>query len=88
MFNIREDELAEIKVGAELKAKVPALGVDNVAFTVYWINPRADYATWRSTRQSTGYDVRTFEVRARPVEPMRDLRPGMSVIVDRAARGS
>ena len=88
VFNIREDELAEIKVGTELKAKVPSLGVDNVAFTVYWINPRADYATWRSTRQSTGYDVRTFEVRARPVEPMRDLRPGMSVIVDRAARGA
>ena len=75
-------------MGAELKAKVPALGVDNVAFTVYWINPRADYATWRSTRQSTGYDVRTFEVRARPVESMRDLRPGMSVIVDRVTRGS
>ena len=88
VFNIREDELAEIKVGTELKAKVPALGVDNVAFTVYWINPRADYATWRSTRQSTGYDVRTFEVRARPLEPMHDLRPGMSVIVDRAARGA
>ena len=81
VFNIREDELAEIKVGTELKA-------NNVAFTVYWINPRADYATWRSTRQSTGYDVRTFEVRARPLEPMHDLRPGMSVIVDRAARGA
>ena len=88
VFNIREDELANIKVGTELKAKVPALGADNVAFTVYWINPRADYATWRSTRQSTGYDVRTFEVRARPLEPMRDLRPGMSVIVDRVTRGS
>ena len=88
VFNIREDELANIKVGTELKAKVPALGAVNVAFTVYWINPRADYATWRSTRQSTGYDVRTFEVRARPLEPMRDLRPGMSVIVDRVTRGS
>lgn len=83
VFNIREDELSQIKIGTQLKAKVPALGLNDVSFTVYWINPRADYATWRSTRQSTGYDVRTFEVRARPDTPMLDLRPGMSVIVDR-----
>lgn len=83
VFNIREDELSQIKIGTQLKAKVPALGLNDVSFTVYWINPRADYATWRSTRQSTGYDVRTFEVRARPDTPMQDLRPGMSVIVDR-----
>lgn len=83
VFNIRENELSQIKIGTKLKAKVPALGLTDAAFTVYWINPRADYATWRSTRQSTGYDVRTFEVRARPDVEMRDLRPGMSVIVDR-----
>ena len=83
VFNIREDELSQIKIGTQLKAKVPALGLNDASFTVYWINPRADYATWRSTRQSTGYDVRTFEVRARPDTPMQDLRPGMSVIVDR-----
>lgn len=83
VFNIRENELPAIRVGTQLKAEVPALGLRDVAFTVYWINPRADYATWRSTRQSTGYDVRTFEVRARPNEPMQDLRPGMSVIVER-----
>lgn len=83
VFNIREDELSQIKIGTQLKAKVPALGMNDVVFTVYWINPRADYATWRSTRQSTGYDVRTFEVRARPDTPLQDLRPGMSVIVDR-----
>ena len=88
VFNIRENELSQIKIGTKLKAKVPALGLTDAAFTVYWINPRADYATWRSTRQSTGYDVRTFEVRARPLEQMHDLRPGMSVIVDRAARGA
>lgn len=83
VFNIREDELSQIKIGTQLKAKVPALGMNDVGFTVYWINPRADYATWRSTRQSTGYDVRTFEVRARPDTPLQDLRPGMSVIVER-----
>lgn len=83
VFNIRENELTQIRNGTRLTAQVPALGLTNAAFDVYWISPRADYATWRSTRQSTGYDVRTFEVRARPVEAMPDLRPGMSVIVER-----
>ncbi len=83
VFNIREDELVTIKMGTELHADVPALGLKDSIFKVYWISPRADYATWRSTRQSTGYDVRTFEVRARPADDMPDLRPGMSVIVNR-----
>lgn len=81
-FNIREDELAGITVGSTLKARIPALG-KTADFKVYWMSPRADYATWRSTRQSTGYDVRTFEVRARSAEDLKDLRPGMSVLVDR-----
>ena len=82
-FNIREDELAGITVGATMKADIPALGMKAVDLSVYWISPRADYATWRSTRQSSGYDVRTFEVRARPVKPLEDLRPGMTVLVPR-----
>ncbi len=84
VFNVREDELANLRVGTELMARVPALGRD-VRLRVYWINPRGDYAVWRATRQSSGYDLRTFEVRARPAEPVPDLRPGMTVIVDRSA---
>lgn len=81
-FNVREDELKSLTVGARIEGDVPALG-RKLAFEVYWISPRADYATWRSTRQSTGYDVRTFEVRARPVQSDVHLRPGMSVLVER-----
>ena len=52
---------------------------------VYYISPKGEYATWRATRQSSGYDIKTFEVRARPVQKVDGLRPGMSVLVDRAA---
>lgn len=83
VFNIREDDLPKITKGAVLSAEIPALNAKNVQFKVYFINPRGDYATWRATRQSSGYDLRTFEVRARPVQPISDLRPGMSVIVNR-----
>ena len=83
VFNIREDDMPKITKGAVLSAEIPALNAKNVQFKVYFINPRGDYATWRATRQSSGYDLRTFEVRARPVQPVSDLRPGMSVILNR-----
>lgn len=83
VFNIREDDMPKITKGAVLSAEIPALNAKNVQFKVYFINPRGDYATWRATRQSSGYDLRTFEVRARPVQPVSVLRPGMSVIVNR-----
>lgn len=83
-FNVREDDLAGIRVGSEFEGKVPALGGQRVTLKVYYISPKGDFATWRPTRLSAGYDVKTFEVRARPVAPVEGLRPGMSVLVSRA----
>ena len=82
MFNIREDDFAGIKIGATLTAQRAGAGRRQVRFVIDTISPRGDYATWRATRQSSGYDVRTFEVRARPQAPIEGLRPGMSVLVD------
>lgn len=84
VFNLREDELAAIKIDTRITGKVPALGDRSITFSVYYISPKGEYATWRATRQSSGYDVKTFEVRARPVEKVIGLRPGMSVLVDRS----
>lgn len=82
-FNIREESLPGISIGHVLEARVPALGREGIGFRVYYISPRASYATWRSTREDSGYDMKTFEVRARPVEKVEGLRPGMTVLVDR-----
>ena len=82
VFNLREDELPGVEVGTVLKGFIPAVN-RTVDLKVNWINPRGEYAVWRATRQSTGYDLRTFEVRARPVEELPALRPGMTVIVER-----
>lgn len=79
-FHLREDQFAGLKVGQRLRGRIPALDKDDVEFEVYFINPAGDYATWRATRQSSGYDVRSFEVRVRPVAKVADFRPGMSVL--------
>jgi HlyD family secretion protein len=84
VFNLREEELAAIKIGTQITGKLPALGNQVATFSVYYISPKGEYATWRATRQSSGYDIKTFEVRARPVDKVVGLRPGMSVLVDRS----
>lgn len=82
-FNIREKYMPGMEIGKILVANVPAIGKEKISFRIYYISPRANYATWRSTRENSGYDMKTFEVRARPVEKIEGLRPGMSVLVDR-----
>lgn len=80
-MNLREDHYRGLGVGTILHGHIPALGRDG-DFKVYLIAPRGDFATWRATREASGYDVRTFEVRLRPVAPIAKLRPGMSVLFD------
>jgi len=79
--NLREDQYRGMAIGRVVRGSVPALGT-SASFKVYYVHPQGDFATWRATRQSSGYDVRAFEVRLRPVQPIAGLRPGMSVLFD------
>lgn len=79
MFNVREDQFSGLRMGQVIAGEIPALGV-TAAFRVTYIGAEGDFATWRSVRQSSGYDVRSFEIRARPIKPVAGLRPGMSVL--------
>lgn len=81
-FHLREDQLAGLRVGQPLTVRVPALADQaQVALQVERIAVLGDYATWRSTRDLGSYDLRSFEVRARPRAPVAGLRAGMSVLV-------
>jgi len=82
VFNIREDLLSKIKIGKEFQAVVPALGNKTVRLKVTYIKSMASYATFKATKTNGGFDVKTFEVRAKPIEAFEGLRPGMSLMVD------
>ena len=82
-FNIREDQMRGVRIGNILSATVPAVSDEKIEYKIYYISPKANYATWRSTRENSGYDMKTFEVRAKPLTKVDGLRPGMSVLVDR-----
>jgi HlyD family secretion protein len=79
---LREDEMAGLKPGRELAGRIPALSGQLARFRVSFIAPAGDYATWRATRQSSGFDIKGFEVRLAPMEALPGLRPGMSVLFD------
>lgn len=81
-FNLREDLLASVRTGSVFNAKVPALGNKEIHLKVTYIHPLGNYATWNATKTSGDFDMKTFEVHARPEQPAEGLRPGMSVLVD------
>ena len=64
-FNIREDLLAGLKVDDTLMVQVPALNHNGeVSAHVTTINAQGQYATWRATKATGDFDLRTFEARA------------------------
>ena len=79
-FNVREDQLNGMQVGTEFTAFVPAFNKD-VKMKVYYLKDQGSYAVWKATKANGQYDLKTFEVKARPVEKLEGLRPGMSLII-------
>ena len=79
-FNVREDQLNDMKVGSEFTAFVPAFNKD-IKMKVYYMKDQGSYAVWKATKANGQYDLKTFEVKARPVEKLDGLRPGMSLII-------
>lgn len=81
-FDLREDLVKGLKPGDRFQARIPALRDGAVAVEIRSIATRGEYAGWRATRATGDFDLRTFEVRAYPVERIPGLRPGMSVYTD------
>ncbi|MDQ0473861.1 HlyD family secretion protein [Labrys wisconsinensis] len=81
-FDLREDLVKGLKVGDRFAVRIPALGDAPVTVEVRTIATRGEYAGWRATRATGDFDLRTFEVRAYPVDKIAALRPGMSAYAE------
>ena len=81
-FNVREDQLNGMQVGSTITAFVPAFNKE-IKMKVYYIKDQGSYATWKATKANGQYDLKTFEVKARPETKIDGLRPGMSIILKR-----
>jgi HlyD family secretion protein len=85
-FDLREDLVKSLKVGDRFDVRIPALGDRHVTVEVRLIATKGEYASWRATRATGDFDLRTFSIRAYPVDKVPELRPGMSAYLDVRAR--
>jgi HlyD family secretion protein len=81
-FDLREDLVRTLKVGDRFDVRVPALGDRRITVEVKLIATKGEYASWRATRATGDFDLRTFSIRAYPVDKVPELRPGMSAYLD------
>lgn len=81
-FNIREDLLPGLKVGTETEVYLPALD-KNIPVRITRMKDVGSFAVWKATKALDGYDLKTFEVQARPVRQSETdgIRSGMSVVM-------
>lgn len=82
-FNVREDMLNELTMGKEINVMIPGLNKKKEKLKVYYIHDMGNYALWSATKATGQYDSRTFEIKAKPAKPIENLRPGMSVILEK-----
>ena len=85
-FDLREDLVKGLKLGDRFDVRIPALDERRVTVEVRLIATKGEYASWRATRASGDFDLRTFSIRAYPVQPVPELRPGMSAYLDWRSR--
>jgi HlyD family secretion protein len=81
-FDLREDLVKTIKVGDRFDVRIPALADRRITVEVRLIATKGEYASWRATRATGDFDLRTFSIRAYPVDKVPELRPGMSAYLD------
>ena len=79
-FNVREDKLNGMKIGDTFTAFAPAFNKE-LKMKVFYIKDPGSFAVWKATKANGQYDLKTFEVKARPEEVFEGLRPGMSLII-------
>lgn len=82
IVNVKETALFNFKKGLTFKATIPALKNKEITFEIYYVAALGDYATWNATKSTGDFDIRTFEIKASPISPETELRPGMSLLID------
>lgn len=79
-FNVREEMLNELPIGQQISIMIPALNQKTIDATIFYSKDMGTYATWRATKPNGEWDSRTFQIKARPIDSIPNLRPGMTII--------
>lgn len=79
-LSVSEQYLSRFQKDAVFEGYIPALKL-SVKFKVEYVAVMGDFATWRASASSRGYDMKSYEIEARPLSPIEGFRVGMSVLV-------
>lgn len=78
-LNVREDQYAPFQKLESIQGYIPALD-QTASFQIKSISAEGEFATIKTTRQTGGYDVRSFKLHLLPTQTMPELKVGMSVL--------
>ena len=78
-LNVREDQYQSVYQTQTMEGYIPALG-KTIVFNIKNIDAEGDFATIKTTRQTGGYDIRSFKIHLTPAQPVSDLKVCMSVL--------
>ena len=78
-LNIREDLYGSVYKTKTIQGFIPALN-RQTTFKIKSIDAEGDFATIKTTRQTGGYDIRSFKFHLEPEQYLPDLKVGMSVL--------
>lgn len=83
-FNIREDLLPGLAVGTETEVYLPAFD-RRIPVRITKMKDVGSFAVWKATKALDGFDLKTFEVEARPLRPeeLKEIRSGMSAVMEK-----
>lgn len=83
-FNVKETMLSKFAMGTQFEAIIPGLDNKKIRLEVRYVAAQGDFATWNATKSLGDFDMRTFLIKAYPVQKVQGLRPGMSALVNEA----
>lgn len=79
-FNVREDRLVGLTVGSVHEAYVPSVD-RRIKVRITRLKNVGDFAAWKATKALEGFDLKVFEVKAVPLDTLKGVKSGMSVML-------
>lgn len=79
-FNIREDKLKGYAIGTQTEVYIPATG-QTIPVRITLMKDVGSFAVWKATKALDDLDLKTFEVQAHPLKPVKGVMSGMSAVL-------
>jgi len=81
-FNIRQDKMEQIQVGQKVTLNIPGTEKGIVKAKISQVSPALEFANWVPEKETGQFELRTFTIQCKPLNPTKGLRPGMTAALN------